>query len=71
MRGESGAMTSTSTMCGDTARKTPFLQLNDAGVKVDVAHEHDDAANVEAQVVWRDCRDVGRRTNIRKWPRGR
>ena len=35
-----------------------FFTVNDAGVKVDVAHEHDDAANFEAQVVWRDSRDV-------------
>ena len=35
-----------------------FFTVNDAGVKGDVAHEHDDAANFEAQVVWRDSRDV-------------
>ena len=46
-----------------------FFTVNDTGVKVYVAHEHDDAANFEPQVVWRDSRDV--RKNIRKWPRGR
>ena len=60
IRGESGAMTSTSTMRGDTGSHNAFFTVNDAGVKVDVAHEHD-AANFEPQVVWRDSRDVGRR----------
>ena len=35
-----------------------FFSVNDGGVKVDFAHEHDDEANFEGQVVWRDSRDV-------------
>ena len=32
--------------------------MNDAGVEVDIADEHGNAADFEVQVVWRDSRNV-------------